>query len=128
MRPILFIAAIAATLCSCQPKSTGQKLEQAAQKENQRCPQAIAPNIRIDSVTYSIAHNKLTYYYALSEELDNLELIAANHDLLQLQLEEAIESEAALLPYRNHGATISYQYYSQKSKKPLAQFTVEGAK
>lgn len=128
MRPIALLFLLTALLCSCKPKTTAQKLEQATQKENQKYPQTIAPNIQVDSVTYSIENNKLTYFYCLSEELDNMELIAANHDLLQLQLEEAVESEPALLPYRNYGATISYRYYSKTKKTLLAEFTVEGAK
>ncbi|MGL5272183.1 MAG: hypothetical protein ACRC8J_01705 [Phocaeicola sp.] len=128
MKQIFFILPLMIALCSCQPKTTAQKLQQATEKENKKYPQIVAANIQIDSVKYSIEQNKLTYYYSLSEELDNIELIAANHSLLQLQLEEAVENEPSLLPYRDFGATISYCYYSKSTSKMLTEFTVEGAK
>ncbi|MGL4852140.1 MAG: hypothetical protein ACRC3Z_05785 [Phocaeicola sp.] len=128
MKPFPFILLTTLLLCSCTNAPTSKKLEQAADKENKRCPLAIASNIQMDSVKYNTQENKLTYYYSLSNDLDNQELLEANHSLLQLQLEEAVESETALLPYRDFGATISYCYYSESTQKKLAEFTMEGAK
>ncbi|MGL5957125.1 MAG: hypothetical protein ACRCZZ_00740 [Phocaeicola sp.] len=128
MRAFTLVIPFIALLCSCQPQTTAQKLTQKAEKENKKYPQSLTTNIRIDSVKYNEEANKLTYYYCLSEDLDNQELIIANHSLLQMQLEEAVESEPALLPYLKFGSTISYCYFSQSTRKKMDEFTVVVAK
>lgn len=112
------------TLSGCHNnRSQVRKFKQMAEKTNQSCPTRMSETVTLDSTTYNEKDNKVSYFYSVTGELDNLTYMNTHYATFKQALQDAVDNSVEMEDYRKFGTSISYIYYSGSNRKQLAEFS-----
>lgn len=124
---------------SCKHESFDERCAREAKDYTMKqCPQQIAKDITLDSMTYNktgegdnVTDRKFTYYYTFSGMQDSLlnRMIEEVPDTARKRLDEfkssmlnALATSVQLKAYKDKGFIFEYIYFSTKKKAPILQF------
>ena len=114
--------------CDSQSRSQIRKFKQIAEKTNQSCPTRMNETITLDSTRYDEQTNTVSYFYNVTGELDSPTYMNTHYATFKQALQEAVDNSVDMEAYRKFGTTINYIYFSESSKKKLAEFSFNSPK
>lgn len=109
-------------ISSCSKMTQEERFKKVAELENLKCPKQLSYNTRYDSTHYDTQNNCVSYYYTLSGKADNPEKYNKNYNTFRKALEENVINSIEMKAYIDYKTTIKYIYYSDSTKKVLAEF------
>lgn len=114
MKKNIYIFIATAMLSACQ-QSLEERCAQEVENYNKRnCPAKIGDNTTIDSLVFERSTHTMHYYYTLSGNADNPEIVEkinAGNVLL-----EQIKNSTSLKTYKDAGYNFAYTYHSASKK------------
>ena len=131
MKRFAYLILFSAVLTSCQESLEDRCMREAKEFTQKYCPSPIARDIMQDSMVFYKSTHTLAYYYSLSGQLDNEELMNDMRDTYYEQLLIQVRNATSLKTYKEAGYTFSYIYHS--ASKPTQEllgvtFTAEDYK
>lgn len=103
---------IAAVMFSACQQSLEDRCAQEVENYNKKnCPAQIADNTTIDSLVFERSTHTMHYYYTLSGNADNPEIVA-QIDPAKVLLEQ-IRNSTAIKAYKDAGYNFAYTYHSE---------------
>ena len=111
-RMIILGAASAILLGACTESFADRCRREAMEYTARECPRLEHQYIIMDSMTYSDQPQGFNYYYRLTGEFDNPELLT--EDILQAfsdQMCKSLRENIKLRPYKERDFTFTYNYY-----------------
>lgn len=117
------ILPLVAALISCGNKDNTRKFQETANRLNKTYPIRLNETVTIDSTRYDEKTNTVSYFYTVSGELDNSNYMNSNYATFKQALKDAIDNSVEMEEYRKSRSKIKYIYFSEKSRKQLAEFT-----
>lgn len=109
-------------LCACSEMTQEERFQKIAENENMKCPKQLGYNTVFDSTRYDAKSNCISYYYTLSRDADNAEKYRKNYKNYRKALEDNIVNSLEMKAYMDYKTTIKYVYYSDSTKRVLAEF------
>lgn len=122
----VFVACILFLPISCRQSSFDDECEKEAREYTEKkCPQKIMDGVVMDSLSYSRTEKCMSYFYTLSGELDNPEIIRENSSAIKSQLLEAIKNSVELKRAKDAGVAFRYVYISMKTHKQIVSMKID---
>ncbi len=110
----ILIAALACMSVSCQESLEERCEREAREYTSKKCPAPIGEGMTIDSMTFDRATHTLHYYYTLSGNMDNADIV--NDANVYGVLLEQVKNATSVKDYKDAGYSFAYTYHSAKDK------------
>lgn len=117
MKKILLTASAVLLLAACQESLEEKCAREAKTYTEKKCPAPINENTQIDSLAFEASTHTLHYYYTLSGNADDKQLIEKVNPR-QALLEE-VKNATAMKLYKEAGYNFSYTYRSKKNPNEI---------
>ena len=111
---------------SCHKTTFDEKVSQEVLDFNlNQAPQKMDRCTMLDSMNYDVETKAICYYYTVSGECDNAEMITADvKKSLRESIVASVKGSIQLKPYKEHGLTFRYIYISQKTGKVMNEIAI----
>ena len=100
MKRFAYLILFSAFLFSCQESLEDRCMREAKEFTEKYCPSPIAKDIMQDSMVFDKSTHTLAYYYSLSGQLDNEELMNDMRDTYSEQLLTQVRNATSLKTYK----------------------------
>ena len=84
---------------------------------------AMDANTTLDSMTYTVANHRFTYYYMVNGISDSF--LVANEQMLRQQVIDRLLNATDMIPYIKDGVSFRYVYRTDSFSESLIDFTYE---
>jgi len=114
MKKATYIFFAIAMLSACQQSLEKRCAQEVENYNKKNCPAKIGDNTTIDSLVFEQSTHTMHYYYTLSGNADNPEIVEkinAGNVLL-----EQIKNSTSLKTYKDAGYNFAYTYHSASKK------------
>ncbi len=119
-KAFLFIVATV-LFTACHKQTFDERLIAETEHFNTKeAPKRLDYYTSFDSMSYDRDTQVLTYFYTMSNEIDEQILPA---DEFKQKLLENLRNSLTLKPHKDHNINFHYVYYSEATKKPLIDCT-----
>ena len=113
-----FLFVLTAILFAACQESLEDKCEREAKEFTRKnCPEMIAQEIMMDSMTFERATHTIHYYYKLTGQSDRSD--AYNMEEAAKMLKEGLKNTTSVQTYKNEGYNFTYTYRSEKDPKTI---------
>lgn len=124
---ILSCLIISVMLAACNRQSTfDDRCEKEARQQTlQYCPQKIIDGLMLDSITYTRAKHRFSYYYTIDDSMYVMDNMPDVREKLRADLLKSIKSSVELKKAKENNVVFQYTYYGKYSQKSVLRFTFE---
>lgn len=105
---------VAAMLTACQESLEDKCAREAKAYTEKNCPAPVGENTTIDSLTFERGTHTIHYYYTLSGNADNPDVVS-RVNVKKVLLDE-VKNATSMKAYKDAGYNITYTYQSAKNK------------
>lgn len=111
---MMVVGAIVWAMVSCQESLADKSEREAVEYTRKKCPARIDKNTTIDSLVFDKRTLTMHYYYTMSGNGDNPELLR-QVDARQVLLDK-VRNSTSLKKYKDAGFNFAYIYFSEKHR------------
>lgn len=124
MRKTLVLALATIVLTGCHRTNLEDLAAKTAEEYTERyCPTPFEDNQRTDSVSFDRATHTFGYYYTLSGEIDDPEIVLKNKKQIAISILGSLKDNTSMKEYKQAGYNFRYVFRSQKSGNILIEKT-----
>ena len=124
MRKTLVLALATIVLTGCHRTNLEDLAAKTAEEYTERyCPTPFEDNQRTDSVSFDRATHTFGYYYTLSGEIDDPEIVLKNKKQIAISILGSLKDNTSMKEYKQAGYNFRYEFRSQKSVNILIEKT-----
>lgn len=111
-------------LASCKHETLDDRAEQMTREYTERyCPTPVKDMQRTDSVTFTRASRTFNFYYTLTSDADNGQVVSKLKKDLVKELLRQLNSSTGYKVYKEEGFNFHYVFRSEKTGSPLLETT-----
>ena len=110
-------------IVACHKETKAERYAREAKETTAQCPMAMDVNTMLDSMTYTSANHRFTYYYMVNGISDSL--LVANEQMLRQQIINRLLNATDMIPYLKDGVSFRYVYRTDSLSEPVLDFTYE---
>lgn len=119
MKKIITLLGLALLMVACQESLQDKAAKECREYTETKCPTPVVNNTRLDSLVFDRSTNTLHYYYSLSGQADNAQVIRQQQKQLRNILLSALKAEASIKNYKDAGFNFRYTYHSTVHPKVI---------
>lgn len=114
MKKVVLVLLGLVSMVSCFHESLDEKIARQTRDYTKRsCPKVMDKYTILDSMVYTIASKRMTYYYSLSGVMDNDSVFSSELlNIFHADLLSNLKNNMGLHELKNNDVSFSYQYYS----------------